>query len=205
MDLTSGLILAFAYVAAPGPIIVETLRRGVSGGFAGSLAVQTGSAIGIITYAGLALMGAGLAPQTSLWQLAVGAAGVIMLLYLGIVTIRTGRTLTLRPAQVSTGRAATRGAFWTGAALSLANPLDIVFWLSIGSRAMAGNDSPGHPFFTGFLLGCVLTSLGVAAIAGFCRSRLAGKPALAVSWVCGLALIGFGLRLGVSLVREVML
>jgi hypothetical protein len=44
MDVTSGLILGIVYVAAPGPINVETIRQGVKGGFIASLAVQTGPA-----------------------------------------------------------------------------------------------------------------------------------------------------------------
>lgn len=77
MDVTSGLILGIAYVAAPGPINVETLRQGVKGGLVASLAVQTGSSIGLILYALLALFGAGILLQGATWQVAGAGDDII--------------------------------------------------------------------------------------------------------------------------------
>lgn len=204
MDITSGLILAFAYVAAPGPITIETLRQGIKGGFLHSLAVQSGSAIGLMAYAGLALLGARLAPQDATWQLAAGVPGMTLLFYLGITTIRSGRNLAVPPGERLPGGTSARRAFWTGAGLSLANPLDILFWLSMGSRISSDPRLAGPAFLAGFFAGCILTALGLAIFASFWQARLPSKATLAVSWICGLALIGFGLRMGLSLARTLI-
>jgi threonine/homoserine/homoserine lactone efflux protein len=198
MHILPGIITGIAYVAAPGPITVETLRQGMKGGLSNSLAVQIGSAIGLIVYAMLALFGAGLVLQDAIWQLVVGVSGMILLFHLGITTIRTGRDLAVAPSERVPGRSSRRRAFWTGAGLSLANPLDIVFWLSMGSRVLSDPEMGGLPFLAGFFAGCLLSSLGVALFGSLWKSRLTPKTARVVSWICGLALVGFGLRLGFS-------
>ena len=48
MYILSGIITVIAYIAAPGPITVETLRQGMKGGLSDSLDVQISSAIGLI-------------------------------------------------------------------------------------------------------------------------------------------------------------
>ena len=198
MGITSGLILGMAYVAAPGPINVETLRQGMKGGITGSLALQGGSAVGLVLYAMLALLGMGLLIQDATWQLAAGVAGTAVLIYLGVTTIRDWCDLVLQAADRGPGRVSPRGAFWTGAVLSLANPLDIVFWMSIGSRILYDPGLDAWAFLSGFFMGCLLTSLAVALFAGFWQSRLTFRAARVISLACGLALIGFGLRLGLS-------
>jgi len=203
MDISSGLILAFAYVAAPGPITIETLRQGVKGGIVNSLAVQTGSLIGLAVYALLALLGADLLLGDIIWQLMAGVAGTILLFCLGITTIRSGhhQPVVQLPEHLPI-KGSGRRAFITGAALSLANPLDIVFWLSISSRKLGDPALGGAAFWAGFCAGCLLTSFGVALIACLWRARYTPKAAQYVSWICGVALIGFGLRLGLSIWRQ---
>ena len=205
MDITSGMILGIVYVAAPGPITIETLRKGMKGGFVESLAVQTGSALGLICYALLALFGSGLLLRELLWQLIAGVSGTTVLIYLGITTIRDRRKLLMPLSARTPAGASTRRAFWTGAILSLANPLDIIFWLSIGSHVFHDPGQDGVDFFAGFFVACILTSLAVALFAGFWQSRLTSKAALALAWICGLALIGFGLRLGLSISQHLII
>jgi chemosensory pili system protein ChpE len=202
MDIASGLIFGIAYVAAPGPINVETLRQGMRSGFSASLAVQIGSSIGLAIYALLALLGAGLFLQEKIWQLLAGVSGMAVLIYLGFTTIRVGRNLVERSSGRRHGGSSRWRAFWTGAVLSLANPLDIVFWFSIGSRLFHDPGRTGQNFFVGFVLACLITSLVVALFAGYWKSRLTCKQAVAISWFCGLFLIGFGLRLGLSTSRQ---
>jgi chemosensory pili system protein ChpE len=204
MDLASALILGIVYVAAPGPIGVETLRQGMKGGFAASLAVQAGSIIGLIFYALLAFFGAGLLLQGTTWQLAAGTASIAVLIYLGITTIRDGRNLAIQTGDRESGGTSARQAFGSGAILSLANPLEIIFWLSLGSRVQGEPGLDGRAFLGAFFLGCLVTAVVIVLFASFWRSRLNHNAALALSWVCGLALIAFGLKLGLSLGRHLI-
>ncbi len=196
MQIFFGLLMGVVYAGAPGPVNVETIRHGMKGGFMDSLAVQTGASVGRITYALLALLGAGLLLQGESIQLAMGIFGMSVLIYLGINAIRRWRDL-VSHTDVPTARKATTGrAFGTGVTLSLANPLAIVFWLSIDSRITHDPGLQGMTFLFGFLAGCVIVSLVVSIFAGFWQTRLTTKVALSISWSCGLVLIGFGLKLG---------
>jgi len=204
MDLVAGLILGIVYVAAPGPIGVETLRQGCKGGFVPSLAVQAGSAIGLATYALLAFLGAGLLLSGTTWQLAAGVAGTGILVYLGLTTIRDGRTLARHPGELEPDGASVRRAFNTGAILSLANPVEILFWLSLNGRIQGNSGLNGPAFLGAFGLGCLAAALAIVFFASFWRSRLNPKAVQLIAWVCGLALIAFGLQLGLALGRQVI-
>lgn len=196
MDVLVGLLMGVVYAAAPGPVNVETIRHGMKDGFTASLAVQAGASVGRIAYALLALLGAGLLLQGESIQLAIGVFGMSVLIYLGINAIRRWRDLVSHTAKPTACKATTGRAFGTGVTLSLANPLAIVFWLSIGSRITHESGLEGMTFLFGFLAGCVIVSLLVSLFAGFWQTRLTTKVALSISWACGLVLIGFGLRLG---------
>ncbi len=104
----------------------------------------------------------------------------------------------LLPVRTERNLQAAREPFLTGAILSLANPLAVVFWLSIGSRMMHDPTLDGPMFLLGFFAGCIVASLCVAIFASVWQSRLTSRVALVFSWTCGLALIGFGLKLGQS-------
>jgi threonine/homoserine/homoserine lactone efflux protein len=139
--------------------------------------------------------------QDPILQLVTGVFGIALLLYLGITTIRLGSRLAVVPSGHAPGTS-TQRAFFTGAGLSLANPMDIVFWLSIGNRISSDPEFGGLAFFSGFFTGCLLSSLGVALFGSLWSSRLTPKTVQAISWICGVTLIGFGLRLGLSIAGQ---
>jgi threonine/homoserine/homoserine lactone efflux protein len=198
INIASGLILGMVYVAAPGPIGMETLRQGVKGGLRTSLAVQAGSSIGLVLYALLALLGAGLLVQGMVWQVGIGVCGTAVLFYLGLTTIREGHSLVRQTNGDSASRLSVRRAFGRGALLSLSNPLEILFWLALGNRVLYDPTLNVPVFLTAFFLGCVLTSLLLVTFASFWQSRLNAKAVLALSWTCGLTLMAFGLKLGLA-------
>jgi threonine/homoserine/homoserine lactone efflux protein len=105
----------------------------VKGGFTAALAVQIGSSIGLIVYALLSLLGVGLLFQGDMWQLLAGAFGMIVLLYLGITTIRDGRNLSNIRAFALLGSSSTRRAFST----ALSSRLLILWISSFGFRSAA--------------------------------------------------------------------
>jgi threonine/homoserine/homoserine lactone efflux protein len=205
MDVTSGLILGIVYVAAPGPINVETIRQGVKNGFIASLAVQTGSSLGLIVYALLALFGAGMLLPGPTWQLVVAVCGMAVLFYLGITTIRDGCNLAIDMGDGLPGEASARRAFGAGVILSLASPLEILFWLSLGSRVLHDPGLDGPVFLSAFFIGCIATSLVIVLFASFWHAHLTTSAARVISWACGLALIAFGLKLGLSIGRHLMI
>ena len=87
-----------------------------------------------------------------------------------------------------------------GAALSLANPLPIAFWLGIGSTMIAAGKAlrdPGDllPFLAGFLLGGLLWSLVLAGVLAWGQRFVTPRFFRLVNLMCGLALGCFALKL----------
>lgn len=200
----SGALIALSFAAPPGPVAMETMRRGLRGGFGPALRVQLGSIIGDLTWCLAALIG--LAPLTQVaWvRGALGLAGIAVLLYLGVAGLRDAA----RPPVIDTTRpsAHQRGAFRSGLWISMANPMAVGYWLGIGGAlAAAGLIGQSLPQTFGFVVGFVAAVVGWAFLmAGLVRW---GRPLITptlyrwVSLACGLTLIAFGLALAAQLLN----
>ncbi|MFW6068569.1 MAG: LysE family translocator [Chloroflexota bacterium] len=194
MEILIGLLIGSAYVAAPGPIIVETLRQGMCGGLRASLAVQGGSVLGRLLYGGIAVLGVDGLLQREAWQPILSFGGMVLLIYLGLSTIRDAGALAPPAGALTSVRPSTQGALATGALLSLANPVNIVFWVSIGGATLQQPGPQVLTFLCAFAAGCVAASLLAAFLAAFWQPRLSGGAARVVSYASGLVLIGYGLH-----------
>ncbi len=198
--------MGIAFAAPPGAVTAETFRRGARGGFALALGVQLGSLVGDATYALLALAGLAVLAQNALLQFALGGFGALFLLYLAGLSFQSARApiaVTPRGEAVIVGSSAarrneTRGAFFSGMAISLANPWAIAFWLSLGGAlASLGVVNAGGSiialFFASFMLGATLWSVALAVIVGRLRGVMRPVIFRVVSMACGIALGAFGL------------
>src|SRR5882672_8980536 len=84
----AGVIMAISMSAPPGPVTMETVRRGLGGGFRPALYVQLGSVIGDLTWCGVALLGLAPLVQITWVRMGLSVAGVALLLYLGLAGLR---------------------------------------------------------------------------------------------------------------------
>ena len=207
MTAALAIMLGMAYVASPGPVNIETLRRGLVGGFRVALALQLGSLIGDLFWAILALAGVGLLLAHAAAQTILGIIGTALLVYLGCSALRSWRTVAAvaHPAGVSTPQAqpaapAASRMVWTGAAIATANPFGPAFWLSIGGAM--GSRAQQHPatFLGGFFLGALLAAVGIALVVGLGHARITPQRMRLATSGCGLALIGCGLIMGYTTV-----
>jgi threonine/homoserine/homoserine lactone efflux protein len=93
-----------------------------------------------------------------------------------------------------------RGDFALGAAISLANPLAIAFWLGVGSTVIStGSTSPDPKdllvFFAGFMLGALLWCFFMAGLIAWGRRFITPLFFRLVNLICGLALGLFAIKL----------
>ncbi len=93
-----------------------------------------------------------------------------------------------------------RGEFALGAALTLANPFPVVFWLSvlpalIATRQVFLDRSAVAAFFAGFLVSALLWAVFMAGLLAWGQRFVTPGFFRLVNLVCGLALIFFALRL----------
>ncbi len=128
-------MIAISFSAPPGPVTMETIRRGLRGGFSPALNVQLGSIIGDFMWFMIALIGLGQLAQIAVIRGALAIIGVGLLLYLGYCGMRDA----FKAAQLDQGGAidTKKGAFRSGMAISIANPMAIGYWLSIGGTLVA--------------------------------------------------------------------
>ncbi len=200
--------MAITLCAPPGPVAMETVRRGMRGGFRPALYVQLGSVIGDMAWCALAL--AGLAPlvQVGWVRIVLAVAGVGLLLYLGLTGIRDalksqGPSVDLTKAHDG------RGAFRSGVAISMANPTAIAFWLSFGGLMVAaGVAGASREQTAAFMLGYVGATLAwcfVMALAVRWGQRLL-KPIVFrwVTFACSASLLVFGVALAWSVFQPLL-
>ncbi len=203
----AGAIMAITFSAPPGPVTMETVRRGLGGGFRPALFVQLGSVVGDLTWCGLALLGLAPLVQVTWIRTSLSLAGVGLLLYLGAAGLRQAAGARARgnSAQAVTVPAdGHAGAFRSGLAISMANPMAIGYWISVGGALVAAGIAGTTPLQTGtFLggyLGATLAWCFVMALVVRWGKKLL-SPALFrwLSAACSAGLIGFGLALAARL------
>lgn len=119
--------LALALCAAPGPVAVETVRRGVQHGYWPALGVQLGAVAAELGWA--AVVALGLAPlvQQPAVQPLLTLLGTAFLLWTAWQSLRAARL----PVALELHRASTRSATLVGALYAASNPLTVLFWLSV--------------------------------------------------------------------------
>jgi threonine/homoserine/homoserine lactone efflux protein len=191
-------MIAISFSAPPGPVTMETIRRGLRGGFSPALNVQLGSIIGDFMWFMIALIGLGQLAQIAIIRGALALMGVGLLLYLGFCGMRDA----FQAAQLDQGGAidTKRGAFRSGMAISIANPMAVGYWLSIGGTLVAtgvAGQSSGQTvtFVFGFVAGTFLWAFIMALAVRFGRQILSPNLFRAINFGCGAALMVFGITL----------
>jgi chemosensory pili system protein ChpE len=177
---------------------METIRRGLRGGFGPALRVQLGSIIGDVLWCALALLG--LSPLTQLpWVRAgLGVAGVGALLTLGALGIRDAFRVLAAPTAEAPGPR--RGAFRSGLAISMANPMAVGYWLSVGGALVAAGvvgatAAQTASFVAGFVGGALAWAFAAAFAVRWGKRIMTPLLFRAVTFTCGSVLIVFGLTL----------
>ncbi|MCX6044705.1 MAG: LysE family transporter [Chloroflexi bacterium] len=191
----AAFLIGLAFCAPPGAITAEAIRRGVRGGFRPALLVELGSLIGDATWAIIALVGLAVLVQLPFARLGLGLLGASLLLYLAWDALRAayqGGAPQLREID-------SRGAFLTGAFMSLGNPWNIVYWAGAGSPLTTLLVAPHFAtyvvFFIGFMLAAVIWCFLMASLIAWGRQFITPRFFRLVNLICGLFLGYFGLQL----------
>jgi chemosensory pili system protein ChpE len=195
----AGLLMAISFSAPPGPVAMETIRRGLGGGFRPALAVQLGSIIGDFTWCGLALLGLAPLVQVAWIRLLLSVAGVAVLLYLGAAGLRDA-VRRKSAAAASDARPTHASAFRSGLVISMANPMAVAYWLSVGGALVAAGIAGTTPlqtgtFVMGFLSGTIAWAFLMALAVRWGRQILTPVVFRWVTAGCSAALLIFGLSL----------
>jgi chemosensory pili system protein ChpE len=201
----TGAIMAISFCAPPGPVAMETIRRGLRGGFGPALQVQLGSILGDMTWCALALLGLAPLVQVPWVRLVLSVAGVGVLVYLGGVGLRDAfKGMPAAVAASDQPAQARHGAFRSGVAISMANPTAVGYWLSVGgalvAAGVAGTTAQQTTVFVaGFVAGTVAWAFLTAFVVRWGRVLMTPRVFRLVNLGCSAALLVFGLSLALAM------
>ena len=185
------LVFGFVFCLSPGAVLAETLRRGLLHGFTPALLVQFGSLVGDAVWAVIGLTGIALLIQHDAVRVPLTVVCALYLAWLGIRSLIDAWKLPESDAAPASTR---QNALAVGAAISLANPKNIVYWGALGS-ALSGivGTTPSHGqtlmFFAGFMLASVLSCFLIAALVNVLRQNASPLWQRISYGTCGVVLI----------------
>lgn len=185
------LVFGFVFCLSPGAVLAETLRRGLLHGFTPALLVQVGSLVGDAVWAVIGLTGIALLIQHDTVRIPLTVVCALYLTWLGVRSLIDAWHL---PAADNAPASSRQNALAVGAAISLANPKNIVYWGALGS-ALSGivGATPSHGqtlmFFAGFMVASVLSCFLVAGLVNLLRQNASPTWQRISYAVCGLVLI----------------
>ncbi len=193
----SAFAMSLAFALQPGVIGFESLRRGMSHGWAAALHVELGSLVGDGVWAIIALLGASVLFQNRLVTLVLGLFGCALLL-----RFAWDAWVASRSDVALAGAGDDRSNHWVaGAMLSLSNPQNITFWLGMSGTIIGIGFLEPQPihllvFFSGFMTAQVCWCFFFATVVEVGRRRLLNQRLFRyINLVCAVFLACMGLKL----------
>lgn len=187
---------ALAVVLTPGPDTIYTLTRSLEYGRQAGLAAALGTATGVVLHTAGAVLGLSALLRTSpLAYTGIKYAGAAYLVYLGMQTLRSDKTLEMNQAD-HPPRRTYRGAV----TINLTNPKVAVFVLAFLPQFVSPTASaPAQLSLLGVIY-ATLSLLYLGVVAWFATHAQeffdeSGRASQVVRMLSGTALVGFGLAL----------
>jgi threonine/homoserine/homoserine lactone efflux protein len=194
--LVEGVILGLSVAAPIGPTNIELIRRGFRGGFWACILFAAGVEVALIVYLVAVFAGLSFLTEAELFILVLSVFGVLVLFYLGYVSIRD--FFNRRHLDLDAGRQDDRHLL-SGIVLTIANPAVLLFWSGIiGARDFSLDTS--LLISGGILAGVALWLLVLSTLIHGGRRFLTAQVFGYISAAAGLVLIGFGLSFGYRIV-----
>lgn len=188
----TGFGLGIAFVASPGAVTAQVLKRGFERGFMAAFNLQLGALIGMGLWAAVAFVGTAAITGSTTIRLVLGMIGGLLLLFLAWDAFKAA----WRGMVADEQHTDSRGDFALGVALSLWNPLPIAFWLGIGNGVIpAGETDSFLIFFAGFMLSALIWSFCLAALLGWAKQFVTPRFMRILNAIGGVVLAFFGFRL----------
>ncbi|NLX95353.1 MAG: LysE family transporter [Rhodopirellula sp.] len=190
--LFTAVAISLSGVMAPGPITAATLAAGSRSRHAGAM-IALGHAVVEIPLILLLVAGLGTLLQSPAVRTAIGFAGGAFLTWMGVQLL-----LSLRSADAGLDGHVHRRPFVTGIVLTGANPYFLVWWATVGLALTSDALSFGIGALALFAIVHWLCDLGwleMLSLAGHTGTeRFGGSSQKAISAVCGVVLLGFGVK-----------
>ncbi len=195
------LVLGISLAAPVGPINIEMIKRGISGGFWSAWLVGLGGMSADVLFMLFILIG--LAPfiQKDVVTLFLYGAGCLMLVYIGIQSMRqaASHAFLFEEGHPTTAQRSYASGFF----IALTNPINIVFWFGVYGSTLS------HMVHSYTLLqasiasiciivGIMLWNMNIAFTVHFTRRFIHTQLLRVITLSAGVILIGYGVHFGIK-------
>jgi threonine/homoserine/homoserine lactone efflux protein len=202
----TAFVVGLSGAMAPGPVLTAVIAETLKRGFRAGPLIVLGHALLEILVVAAAVAGLGAWLARPLWQAGLGILGGLMLLAMGLATVRSARRAAEAAALGLHGPAPAaytwRGPVAAGFLLSLSNPYWLLWWVTIGlfyvSQAWDRHVIGLAVFYAGHIGSDLAWYTLVSALVASGRRTI---PTAVYRWTltaCGVALAGLGLKFGIT-------
>ncbi|NLJ55724.1 MAG: LysE family transporter [Firmicutes bacterium] len=194
----SALAVAFSGAIMPGPLLTYTIRQSLNTGPYAGLIIIAGHAFLEIVLVVLIFMGFGTVLQSGTAQAGIGIVGGLLLLFMGLRMIRDSVKNKININPVQQNYFGTGNMFFTGIAISIANPYFLLWWAIIGlGFLLQAYKSCATAGVIIFYLGHILADFTwyglISIIVGKTRQFINNKPYRVIIAFLGGILVFFGI------------
>jgi L-lysine exporter family protein LysE/ArgO len=194
----SYVLLGLSLAAPIGPVNAAQLDKGIKNGFLHSWLVGLGAFVADAIYMLAVYIGVVNFLETSFMQTFLWLFGCFVLIYTGVESIVNAKP-SIRNSRKS--KESLYRSFISGFFISISNPLTILFWLGIYGSVLAKTAATSSHeqliLYSGAIfLGLLIWDITMAVISSSAKRMLTDKLILAISYLSGLSLIGFGIYFG---------
>ncbi|OZM56202.1 hypothetical protein CIB95_13745 [Lottiidibacillus patelloidae] len=185
------------------------IKRGITDGFWQSWLVGLGGVTADFLFLILIFFGASQFMQHKVVVLAMYAIGAIMLMYLGISSMKSSIKRIKVMSNLAEEHVRISNAYLTGFFIALVNPINIVFWFGVYGSTLA-TLSKKETLATSVLLsmaifiGIILWNLNIAFTVHFGRELVKDRLLRMITFVAGFCLFWFGVGFAIEFIRATL-
>ncbi len=199
----SYVLLGLSLAVPVGTLTIEMVKRGIRFGFFHSWVVGIGGMVADLILMTLIYAGVAQFLVTETAKLFLWSFGFITLLYIGYESIRdSSQTVLISSFQEEP----LWKSFMTGFTITLANPINIIFWIGIYGSVLASamtkvSFQQSLLYSSAIFLGVALWDLFVSGVVHFSRQAMNATFVRILSIAAGCFLIGFGFYFGYQVIQ----
>lgn len=196
-EILRNILLGISLAAPLGPASVAVIQNGLKQGFQRAFLTGVGVTLADTTYLMLVFFGLSSFINAPIVKVLIWVFGSIILVYLGIQSLRDGTTSFVLEADIGPS---SRSPLLAGYLINLSNPLAVIWWLgifgSILSSAAAGSSRTSALMVSSTILaGILIWHSFIAFLTHWGKRFLNQKTIRFINILAGTVLILFGLRL----------
>jgi threonine/homoserine/homoserine lactone efflux protein len=196
-EILRNILLGISLAAPLGPASVAVIQNGLKQGFQRAFLTGVGVTLADTTYLMLVFFGLSSFINAPIVKVLIWVIGSIILVYLGIQSLRVGTTSFVLEADIGPS---SRSPLLAGYLINLSNPLAVIWWLGIfgsilSSSAAGGSRTSALIVSSTILAGILMWHSFIAILTHWGKRFLNQKTIRFINILAGTVLILFGLRL----------